>query len=387
MPDAYDDVVDLGGGDDDWDDITLPPGEEAGYMSHTGGESILHRVMEGVRPGYVVVSYSYCSLLILRRRGDPRTRSMRVQKQVESWTTQMPLLVEAYLQYKNLGPISVDTQGLVWSLTVIGFDESGLESFSHTADVVKANETLVRRGYLGSSPDKPALAFSLRTLEIYRQLHRVCPRFTIDSLAKTLNYLHKVPRKAYLAEQLTNAYDAYLKIQRRVYLRVKAALGRDETWDAKNVCPPCFYRVENEAPLKYSFLGALDGNNSLKLVDSTFRAGNPCFDNRKSTSFRWLTPTEVDKYKDKVKNSPKVNSANGVDGSQDPEPMDDDVAWLNVNELTAEETDELAKCLNTCVERWKAAGPEACKKMFALFAVAGIFISVCRHGHVLLIAT
>jgi hypothetical protein len=122
MPDAYDDVVDLGGGDDDWDDIPLPPGEEAGYMSHAGGESILHRVMEGVRPGYVVISDSYRSVLILRRRGDPRTRSMRVQKQVDSWTTQMPLLVEAYLQYKNLGPISVDTQGLVWPLTVIGFD-------------------------------------------------------------------------------------------------------------------------------------------------------------------------------------------------------------------------------------------------------------------------
>ncbi|KAJ7693487.1 hypothetical protein B0H14DRAFT_3531154 [Mycena olivaceomarginata] len=32
----------------------LPPGEEAGYMSHAGGESILHQVMEGVQPGYLV---------------------------------------------------------------------------------------------------------------------------------------------------------------------------------------------------------------------------------------------------------------------------------------------------------------------------------------------
>ncbi|KAJ6591445.1 hypothetical protein B0H10DRAFT_1829953 [Mycena sp. CBHHK59/15] len=30
-----------------------------------------------------------------------------------------------------------------------------------------------------------------------------------------------------------------------------------------------------------------------------------------------------------------------------------------------------------------AAGPEARKKMFTLFAVAGIFIAVCCHGHVL----
>ncbi|KAJ7889571.1 hypothetical protein B0H14DRAFT_2336709, partial [Mycena olivaceomarginata] len=238
--------------------------------------------------------------------------------------------------------------------------------------------TLIRHGYLGSTPDKPAIAFSLRTLEIYRQIHRVCPRFTIDSLAKTLNHLHNVPRKAYLAEQLTSAYDAYLEIQRRVDQRVKVALGRDDTWDSKNVCPPCFYRVENEAPLKYSFLGALDGGNSLKLVDSTFRAGNPRFDNRKTSSFRWLTPAEVDRFKDEVRNSAKVPYA-----SQDP--VDDDIAWLNINELTEQESDELTNNVNICVERWKAAGPEARKKMYALFAVAGIFISVCRHGHVLLL--
>lgn len=74
----------------------------------------------------------------------------------------------------------------------------------------------------------------------------------------------------------------------------------------------------------------------------------------------------------------------GPDPSGDEFP-DDDVAWLNINELNEAETEELVKCVNTCVERWKAAGPEVRKKMFALFAVAGIFISVCRHGHVLVI--
>lgn len=69
---------------------------------------------------------------------------------------------------------------------------------------------------------------------------------------------------------------------------------------------------------------------------------------------------------------------------EDPDLPDDDIAWLNINELNEQEVDELQKCVDTCVERWKAAGPEARKKMFALFAVAGIFIAVCRHGHVLI---
>jgi len=47
--------------------------------------------------------------------------------------------------------------------------------------------------------------------------------------------------------------------------------------------------------------------------------------------------------------------------------------------------DELAQCVNMCIERWKNAGPEARKKMFSLFAVAGIFLVVCRHGHVLVL--
>lgn len=56
------------------------------------------------------------------------------------------------------------------------------------------------------------------------------------------------------------------------------------------------------------------------------------------------------------------------------------IAWLN-----ALENDELIKNLNVCVERWKSASPESRKKMFALFAIAGVFVAICRHGHVLLV--
>ena len=59
---------------------------------------------------------------------------------------------------------------------------------------------------------------------------------------------------------------------------------------------------------------------------------------------------------------------------------DEDIAWLN-----ALENDELEASVNVCVERWKSASPEAQKKMFALFAIAGVFVAICRHGHVLLI--
>jgi len=44
----------------------------------------------------------------------------------------------------------------------------------------------------------------------------------------------------------------------------------------------------------------MDGNNSLKLVDSTFHSGSERFDNRESSSKRWISPEDVDVFKDEV---------------------------------------------------------------------------------------
>ena len=68
------------------------------------------------------------------------------------------------------------------------------------------------------------------------------------------------------------------------------------------------------------------------------------------------------------------------DDVAEPDLNNDEIVWLNLAEH-----DELTKCLNTCVDCWQNAGPKARKKMFALFAIAGIFLVVCCHGHVLVI--
>lgn len=50
--------------------------------------------------------------------------------------------------------------------------------------------------------------------------------------------------------------------------------------------------------MKFSMLATMDGNNSLKLVDNTFRSGLSRIDDRISTSSRWITPEDVDRFKD-----------------------------------------------------------------------------------------
>lgn len=55
--------------------------------------------------------------------------------------------------------------------------------------------------------------------------------------------------------------------------------------------------------MKFSILISMDGNNSLKLVDSTFQAGTVRDDDRSISSYRWISPEEVDIFKDEVKRS------------------------------------------------------------------------------------
>ena len=64
----------------------------------------------------------------------------------------------------------------------------------------------------------------------------------------------------------------------------------------------------------------------------------------------------------------------------EPDLKKDEIAWLNLAEC-----DELTQSLDICIEWWRNASPEARKKKFTLFTVAGIFLAVCCHGHVLVI--
>jgi hypothetical protein len=108
----------------------------------------------------------------------------------------------------------------------------------------------------------------------------------------------------HLADQLRSAYDCYLEIQRRVEALKRAALKRDLKDEVSALlCPPCFYNIENEPTLIPRFLASMDGNNSLKLVDSSYQFGNTRSDDRTLPSPRWLEPEEVDEFKDEVKRS------------------------------------------------------------------------------------
>jgi hypothetical protein len=115
----------------------------------------------------------------------------------------------------------------------------------------------------------------------------------------------QLPRHPYLADQISSAYDCFLEIQRYVQKQHHGALVRSEGWEQENVCAPCLYKTTGEPSLRFSFLAAMDGNNSLKLVDSTFRSGSERTDNRATSSKRWISPEDVNIFKDEVNKSNK----------------------------------------------------------------------------------
>jgi len=184
-----------------------------------------------------------------------------------------------------------------------------------------------------------------------------------------------------LADQFTAAFDVYLEIQRRVKVRIDSALGYNTPrYRLLNVCPPCFYKLDDEPDLKFSFFCSMDGNNSQKRMGAAIHNVTARLDSRSLFSDRWLSPEEVNRFADEVKRSPvgvlSVHAPWGLNTRQvkntDPDVELDD--WGGDDDSPQAE----------CVKRWRNAGPEQCKKMFALFEESGIFIAACRHHFLLL---
>jgi hypothetical protein len=102
----------------------------------------------------------------------------------------------------------------------------------------------------------------------------------------------------HLADQLRSAYDCYLEIVRHIQQRMAKALQRNAIDEVSFLlCAPCFNEIDNEPQLSPRFLATMDGNNSLKLVDSLYQFGNTQSDDRTLPSQRWLEPEVVDAFK------------------------------------------------------------------------------------------
>ncbi|KAJ6470477.1 hypothetical protein C8R45DRAFT_1055093 [Mycena sanguinolenta] len=220
------------------------------------------------------------------------------------------------------------------------------------------------------APWAPTVAVKIRVLEAYRIMHVRSPHLAIQPFVKSLCDMHGVPYRPYLCQQFSIAYDLYLDIRRRTDERVMQALGRDSNGRLKHACPACTYKLEGEDELIFDMLTTMDGNDSLKRVlrrekpgmaqeeadEPTLAKSSERLDNRDAGDGYYISRDRVDRWA-------KTCLADRL-------PMQP--------ESPGEE--------NPCADRWKNMINDVTCKMWGIFDETGIFLALCRHGFVLVIA-
>ncbi|KAI0683110.1 hypothetical protein BC835DRAFT_1297082 [Cytidiella melzeri] len=247
--------------------INIPAGDEATVESGAGGElEIFQEMLDQLR--------------INPKRFNPHIHQDRVHLKNLAWNEQMESLVQAYLQWQSNSRDGVVDAMLfngcrMLHVTAMDFFHMSILSVDVTDNAKYPNVVIARCGYLGTAPRTPKTAIAFNVLEAYRQLHCVCPKLSIYAQVQAMCHLHGVRNGAYTLNQFSATFDVYLEILHQVDSHVNTALRRDTPeWRLQNACPPCIYVLTNEPDLGLSMLCSMDGNNSLKLVDSSVHCGD-----------------------------------------------------------------------------------------------------------------
>ena len=230
---------------------------------------------------------------------------------------------------------------------------------------------IVRHGLIPCAPYTPTTAITIRVLEFYRIIHLRCPHISIQAFVRTLCDLRCTPFKPYLSRQFSISFDLYLSIRALVDERVLHTLKRDSPdWHLRHVCPSCTYVLEKEPPLKFSMLYTVDGNDSLKRI------------------IRRDTPEQLNKDPDGPVLGESSESVDLRIAGKDLYLTHEQVnVWSNEALKSACPTyDEDKTDGNPCAERWRNMHTELTAKMWGIFEETGLFLALCRHGFVLLMA-
>ncbi|KAJ6603502.1 hypothetical protein DFH09DRAFT_899271 [Mycena vulgaris] len=262
--------------------------------------------------------------------------------------------------------------GEFWRFSISNFcsfvtDTSDIEvKLDPTANGIAS--ALILQGLMPCAPWTPTVAIRLRVLEAYRVTHVRCPQLVIQSYVKALCDIHEVAYRPYLCQQFSIAYNLYLDLRRRTDEHVMHTLGRDSSWRLKHACPACMYKLEGKDELIFSMLTTMDGNDSLKHVlrrekttmaedeanDSTLAKSWERVDNCDARDSYFLSREKVDKW-----------------------------AKLRLGEQLPMEA---GNADNPCADRWKNMINDVTSKMWGIFDETSVFLALCRHGFVILLA-
>ncbi|KAI1784334.1 hypothetical protein LXA43DRAFT_901762 [Ganoderma leucocontextum] len=222
-------------------------------------------------------------------------------------------------------------------------------------------EALVLNRYLGTSPDQPSLAISLKTLELLQCIKLCKASFSIEAFTKLLCHYYSIPYRRSYRTALTDTFNIYLMLLRAVDRHVCQALGRDSpNWRACNGCPACGYNLADEPRLEFTHMFCMDGNVSLKRVRKP--GGRQAVDTRVFEDNDYFLPISfVNEYAYEVAKHPPSTQES------------------NQNTDTPSATAHSSLDSTTCTKNWKVAAADEKKRTWDIFEEAGIFAAACRH--------
>jgi hypothetical protein len=169
-----------------------------------------------------------------------------------------------------------------------------------------------------------------------------------------------------------------LSIREGVARRVDTALERDSSdWRLRNACPACCYKLKGEPAQIFEMLVTMDGNDSLKRIlrrkpapESGEEGDVPLVgesrelaDSREVEGGYYLSREKVDRW------------AKDVVEELLPESI------LNEQGSGGEEEDP-----NPCATQWANMKNDLTARMWGIFDEMGVFLALCRHGFVLVVA-
>ncbi|KAJ7855154.1 hypothetical protein B0H14DRAFT_2353371 [Mycena olivaceomarginata] len=238
-------------------------------------------------------------------------------------------------------------------------------------------------GLIPSAPTAPTVAINIRVGRSLPCYSCVMPPSRRSGFCEIPCDIHGVPYRPYLCQQFSIAYDLYLDLRRRTEERMMKVLGRDSSWRLKHACPACTYKLEGEDAMIFEMLVTMDGNDLLKRVlrreKVASEMGEPVLgrsrehvDNRDAGDGYYLQRERVERWvRDRV---------------ADRLPMEPTVSACPVRFYIARCTKISQGKDNPCADRWKNMINDVTSKMWGIFDETGIFLALCRHGFVLVLA-
>ena len=212
---------------------------------------------------------------------------------------------------------------------------------------------------------------------MFRLLRLRNARMAVQPFVKFLFDFVGLPTKSYVFQQFSICFDVYVEIRQQVRLKVLGALGRDTPqWRVKHSCPPCTYRLQDEEALRFSRLVTYDGNDSAKRVLRRRKGDEEGevverTDSRHGGGDYFLSRQDVDKWaKDNIEDMLRPVSYLFFE------------FWLGLTVVQV--VDEFED--NPCADRWHNMANDVSSRMWGVFDETGMFVAVCRHGFVLVVA-